>query len=290
MAPPTDMGSTPRSRASPSSCGAVGDLPGLVRAVKEAWTGDGSVEHLIDSAAFDVSSREFTRLITACRGPRQWRKAIEILEFVKRRGAAGGVHMNFFVYSAAISVCCRSGRVKEALGLLEEMKNAAATDSSMAPDSVVYKLLVAACMRNGKHRQVVGLFWECVDLGLEQDDQTLQHTLKALIHLKDWKVALDVLDKLHSRWKCLRVEEYNEFIACCRADGRLEVVTELLLTMQMVGVLPNVETCNLVFLSILEAGHLDLGLEFVETVSSCDSFSNPKAVQACQKACRTCSR
>lgn len=279
------MGSNPRLTLPHGPLGCTQDLPELVRAVKDALTGDGSVESLIDSATFEVSSREFTRLITACRSPRQWRKAIEILDIVKRRNAAGLVHMNFFAYSAAISVCCRSGRVKEGLKLLREMENAASQDSSLAPDSVVYKLLVACCMKARKYRQAVDLCWECFNAGLEPDDQSLQHALKALIYLKKWKMAGDVLDKLHARQRYLPVEDYNVFIAGCHADGNLTVITEVLLTMQMVGVSPDAHTCELVLLSIIEAGFPEMGLEFLGGVLSCGIHVAPEAFEACWKSC-----
>lgn len=240
------------------------DLPGLVRAMKSALPGDGSIETLIDSATFDITSREFTRLITACRSPKQWRKAIEILEVAKRMDPSSCAHSNFFTYSAAISVCCKSGRLKEGLRLLREMKDASANNPSLAPDSVVYRLLVACCMKHGKDRQAVDSFWECVHAGLEPDDQTLQHALKALTHLKEWRMAGDVLDKLHGRRGGLPLQQYSKFIEACCADGNLQMATEVLLTMQMVGVSPDVQICGIMLLAFRAAGLHDMLTQFQE--------------------------
>lgn len=249
-----------------SSAEPVEDLAGLVRAMKTALPGDGSIETLIDSATFDITSREFTRLITACRSPKQWRKAIEILEVAKRTDASNCVHSNFFTYSAAISVCCKSGRLKEGLRLLEEMKGAAEDNPSLAPDSVVYRLLVACCMKHGKHRQAVDCFWECVRAGLEPDDQTLQHALRALVGVKDWEAALEVLDKLHGRRGELPLQEYSKMITAACADVRLEVATEVLLSMQMVGVEPDMQICGIMLLAIRAAGLHDMWACFQEEV------------------------
>lgn len=242
----------------------VEDLPGLVKAMKSALPGDGSIESLIDSATFDITSREFTRLITACRSPKQWRKAIEILEVAKRMDPTSSSHSNFFTYSAAISVCCKSGRLKEGLRLLKEMKEASMENPSLAPDSVVYRLLVACCMKHGKHRQAVDCFWECICTGLEPDDQTLQHALKAMIGLKEWSMAGDVLDKLHGRRGGLPLQEYTKFITACCADGNLQMATEVLLTMQMVGVSPDMQICGIMLLAIRAAGLQDLWTQFQE--------------------------
>lgn len=247
----------------------IADLPGLMKAVKAALPGDGTIEAMVDSAPFEISSREFTRMITACKGLKQWKKALEILEVAKQKHMSGCPQPNIFTYSAVISVCCRSGRLQEGLRLLDEMKSAAKANSALAPDSIVYRLLVGCCLKLGRYNQVVDLYQECVDAGLEPDDHTLQHVLNALIYLKEWKNAADVMDMLHVRRGCLPVQQYNVFIeACCNVDN-LEMATEVLLTMQMLGVSPNVHTCRHIVQAIEAAGLPELGVQFVKDAQSC---------------------
>lgn len=248
---------------------AIEDLPGLMKVVKAALPGDGAIEAAVSAVPFEISSREYTRMITACKGLKQWKKAMEILEVAKRKRMLGSPQPNIFTYSAVISVCCRSGRLREGLKLLDEMKCSAVENGSLAPDSIVYRLLVGCCLKQGKYSRAFELYQECMRTGLEPDDHTLQHILNALIFMKDWKQAADIMDMLHVRRGCLPVQQYNVFIDACCTDNNLEMATEVLLTMQMLGVSPNVHTCRYIVQATESAGLPELGVRFVKDAQSC---------------------
>lgn len=244
-------------------------LRGLIQAVKAAPCGTGAVSEAIKAATFEISDRDVTRLIMACRNLKQWRKAIEVLDAARQgNGLVGTVQPNFFTYSAAISVCCKCRRLMEAMELLEEMKEAGRIDPNFYPDSVVYRLLISCSAKEGRPNKVLELHQDMIASGIEPDDQTLLLVLTALIEVREWRGAADILDRIHARQEVLPLDRYTQFIAACAKDGNLQMATEVFLTMQMVGLEPDARTCHHIMHAIEEAQHPGLGIQLVEDTMS----------------------
>lgn len=242
----------------------LGSLSVLTHAVKVAEAGNGEVTKLIESASFKVTPRALSRLIMACRNAKQWQKALEILRAARDRDISTGEPPNFFTFSAAVSVCCKSRRVPESLWLLSEMKEAALDDPSLAPDSIVYRLVILCCVREGRHDEAIQLYMEMSEEGIEADDQTLDHVLSAWLAKKEWLMAVEVLHKIHSRCRVLPLVRYNHLLEACAADGDLDMTTEVFLTMQVVGVVPDASTYHHIMQGIEVAGSPQMALELLE--------------------------
>lgn len=268
--PVPDMGSCQ------AAIGSLDSLPMLAEAVKTASLGDGSIKLLIDSASFEVCPRGLTRLIMACRNSRQWGKALEILDVVRSGKLAMVPKPNFFAYSATISVCCKAGRAVEALQLLEDMNIAAKGDPSLAPDSVVYRLIISCCVKTQRYKAAFNMFRDMSDEGIEPDDQTLGHLLTAFASRKEWKVAMDLIDRVHGRSTALPLSQYNKTIAAMAADRELNAATEVFLMMQMMDVDPDVDTYQHLIHAIEHAKVPVYGIEMLESMQGCSFFASPK--------------
>lgn len=268
-------------------------FPTLLSAIKDAHVGTGEVRQVIESASFKVCSRDITRLITSCKSLKQWEKAIEILDVTKQgHGTPTNVSRpNFFTYSAAISVCCKTGRLMEADQLLEEMKVAAGYDPSLSPDRVVYRMLVSCCAKADRAERVLGLYKEMERLGVDADEQTMQHVLTAQINVKELGAASVMIDRMHEGGKEISSKQYVHFIAACSEVGNLEMAIELFLIIQMQGVEPCQHICHYLMEAIeaaclptmgvqllqemLEAGipvHMGTFVSLVRAVSSSNMF------------------
>lgn len=250
---------------SPPDVIAMEDVSVLLTVIRKASAGTGEVRQALWSAKFGVSARDLTRLISSCKGPKDWEKAIEILE-VARNGNQDNIDIvkpNFFSYSAAISVCCKSRRLDEAIGLLEEMKLAGVNDSSLMPDTVIYRMLISCCSKEDRMGQVLGLYADMERQGVVADRQTLMPVLGALIVEREWNRAADTLDRIHQDGDALPVTWYNDFIAGCAQDGNLNMSIEVFLMMQMMTVEPTACTFYYLMQAIELAQHPAMGIDLV---------------------------
>lgn len=251
------------------------DLTQLTKAVKAAATGTGAVARIMDSASFKLCPRGLTRVIMGCRNSRQWAKAMEILQLA-RDGTAGLPKPNFFAFSAAISVCCRSRRVSETIFLLREMSRSAAQDPSLAPDSVVYRLVVSCCVKEGDHVKALEVFGEMSEGGIMADDQTLVLVLKALTATKQWERAVEVMDGVHGRGRVLSIQQYNQIIGACIMDGDVDNAIEVFLMMQMVGVDVDTYTCDHIMTGMHVAQCPHMALDFLDSMQKCGQTVLPR--------------
>lgn len=247
----------------------LSNISELRKAVKEAEKGTGSVRKAIQSARFFISGREFTGLIRACRNSKQWEKALEILETVRLEDSSVGESTSFYTFSATISVCSKSGRLREAMWLLNEMKAAGTKDPSLKPDAAVYRLILLCCVRQGDCKTAVDILDEMFLGGLETDEETLKRVLLGLVQGGSWQHALWLLDELHARGETLPTEHYSDFIRCSVEKDNLTIATEVFIMMQMAGVKPNACICHHIVLGILVSGDLEFALQFVKEMHAC---------------------
>lgn len=237
----------------------------LLTAIRNASAGTGEVRQALWSAKFGISARDLTRLISSCKGPKDWKKALEILE-VARNGNQARIDVvkpNFFTYSAAISVCCKSRRLDEGMGLLEDMKSAGLEDQSLMPDTVIYRMLMSCCAKEGRMDQVLELHADMQGLEVVADRQTLMAVLGALIVKREWVSAVEILDKIHEDGEALPVTWYNDFIAGCAQDCNLSISIEVFLMMQMMLVEPNACTFYHLMQAIELAQYPVMGIDLI---------------------------
>lgn len=196
-----------------------------------------------------------------------------------------GARPNFFTFSATISVCSKSRRLSETLWLFNEMKAAAETDSSCRPDGVVYRLVIMCCHQESKLNEIVQLYLEMTKEGIETDDQTLQHVLSSCMEDKAWKVAIDVLDKLHSRDITLSTGQYASLISLCVAEGDMDSAIEVFLMMQMMEVKPDASCCHSAMSSIKWLGDPCVGIQLLQDMNYCDIAILPETYACILKTC-----
>lgn len=241
-------------------------LCSIRHAVKMATAGTGEVGEIIKSAECAVPPKEFTKMIRTCRDTQDWQKALDILDVARSEDSEEGSPLNFFTLSATISVCCKSGRVSEALSLLEEMKVRGEKDAAYRPTSAVYRLVIMSCVKGGQLGKSMSIFEEMLQRGVHPDDDTLVHVLSAMIEEQQWEMGVRTMDRVHGRGTAFTVEQYNYFISSCAVEGNLDTVTEVLIMMQMAGVEPNSLTCHHVILSAEKSGRTPTGVEFLHNV------------------------
>lgn len=207
------------------------------------------------------------------------------VQVVRQEDLDVGARPNFFTFSATISVCSKSRRLAETLWLFSEMKAAAQTDCSCRPDGVVYRLVIMCCHQESKFEEIVELYIEMSKEGIETDDQTLEHVLSSCMEEKAWRVAMDVLDKLHSRDITLSTGQYASLIRLCVAEGDMNSAIEVFIMMQMMDVMPDASCCHSAMSSIKWLGDPCVGIQLLRDMNQCDISILPETYACILKQC-----
>lgn len=260
------------------------DFGALKSKIKRTEWGTGRVAQIITSSSYPVTVRDFTLLIMGCKKQCEWLKALEIFDVLRRVGAGelkllgrAAEHApapNFYSYSAVVSVCCKTGALPAALSLLCLMKQEAQKDESLAPDETTYRQLITAAKRWRNMELVLVLFEEAKLRGLEVDQHCLRCCLEASMGLGRWSQALDIVDKLvHcGSEEGLSGEElqsqFLDIVRGCGDSGEMNLIVEVLLTMQVLGLEPGVEVLTAVMLAAERAEDVKFGMELYQEL--CD--------------------
>lgn len=98
-----------------------------------AKAGTSEVARAIESCTFKPREQAFTALIDLAGRMRDWRKALEVFESMKK---IRGVRPNKYTYSALIAACSSSGEWERALEVFGAMQKAARSDPHCRPNQV----------------------------------------------------------------------------------------------------------------------------------------------------------
>lgn len=195
------------------------DMPSLRAKLKKAKPGTGEVRRAIESCTFDIGERGFTMLIATFGKSGPWKKALEVFETMSGPVmAARGIRPNAYSYSAIISVCCGAKASSKALGLYNEMK-AFNPSATLKPSALIYGCLIPECSRASCFHTVVELYQEMQAFGFQGSDATLLCVLEAMLVLKKWLMAADVLDMLQLRGFVVPQKSYKDLYRACAETG-----------------------------------------------------------------------
>ena len=134
--------STPRSTRVADNVveGGAADMDQLKAAILAADTGTGAVAQIIQAARFTPRHNAFTILLQVASRSRQPEKAVEIFAAMQ---AVGGIAPNTFSYSALISALAKVGNWQEAEVYFKDLREKAAVDPNMRPNTVTYAAMIS---------------------------------------------------------------------------------------------------------------------------------------------------
>lgn len=212
------------------------DMDTLKRAVAAAKTGVGEVARVVEGCTFKPREQAFTALINMCGQVRDWRKAVEVFEAMKR---VRGVRPNTYTYSALIAACSNAGEWQRALELFQVMELAAKCDPNCEPNEVTYSSLITACERGGVYDKALEVYDAMLKVGIPGDHISFSSALSACEKSGNMARAKEILQDMHNRGFVASQTIYKEIMLDYAENGDWDRALDMCLTMQMVGQDPN---------------------------------------------------
>lgn len=141
-----------------------------------------------------------TSAIAACVTEGAWEQATDWLTDV--RMANGGGLPSAAAYAAAANACARAGQGVRARALVAELEsggNGGGNGEAQRPTLECYNAVVLGCAMTGDMKGAVEtLKVEVPKAGLKPDTEGFNHVIQGYAKLKDWRMALTLLDEQRS--------------------------------------------------------------------------------------------
>ena len=114
------------------------------------WREGVGLLHLLEEEDLETvaAKKVFTQAIQACGRAQRWRQALAVLDRMRQRSEPDA-----FAYNAALSACARAGQVEPMLAVLRNM-----SANGCAPDKVSYTIAMDGCARAGLTSTAIRLF------------------------------------------------------------------------------------------------------------------------------------
>lgn len=239
------------------------DMDTLKSQIVNAKAGTGEVGHAIESCTFKPREQAFTALIDLSGRMRDWRKAVEVFESMKK---IRGVRPNKYTYSALIAACSSSGEWERALEVFGAMQKAARSDPNCRPNQVTYGALISACERGGMHDVALQKFEEMREAGIRPDQVTYTSVLCSCEKSAKWDEAAAIIEEAHSRGFVAPPSVYYELMLHYSELRDYNCALELFLTMQMAEVEPDVHTCRALMSALCAGDQHTMALDLLNSM------------------------
>lgn len=239
------------------------DMDTLKSQIVNAKAGTSEVARAIESCTFKPREQAFTALIDLAGRMRDWRKALEVFESMKK---IRGVRPNKYTYSALIAACSSSGEWERALEVFGAMQRAARSDPHCRPNQVTYGALISACERGGMHDVALEKFHEMRELGIRPDQVTYTSVLCSCEKSLKWDEAAEIIEEAHSKGFVAPPSVYYELLLHYAEKADYVPALDLFITMQMADVDPDVHTCRALMSALCNAGQDTMALDLLNSM------------------------
>lgn len=157
-------------------------------------TPDTQVRALDPPPSTSVLTGILTSAIAACVSEGAWEKATDWLTDV--RMANGGGLPSPAAYAAAANACARAGQGVRARSLISELESRGKGVPARRPTVECYNAVVLGCAMTGDMKGALQtLKVDVPRAGLKPDTQGFNHAIQGYAKLKDWRMALALLDE-----------------------------------------------------------------------------------------------
>jgi len=112
-------------------------------------------------------------LLDGCINDNQVERAAGVVELMQREGCL----MNTVLFTTLIKGFARASQVDKAMGIYEQMR----ADHSMAPDLITYSILIKANCDSGRLEEALKLLQSMLDLGLNPDEVVFNNLLAGCV-------------------------------------------------------------------------------------------------------------
>eukprot|EP00752_Nemacystus_decipiens_P010169 g9062.t1 len=191
-----------------------------------------------DGVPWDVVS--YNTAILACDKLEDAGRAVQLLQQAKKNGVVPDV----FSYNTVLSALGHSCLWQEAAKIFEEMH-----DAGVVPSLMTYNTLISGCVRAEAPHEALAVFNLMEEKSIKRDQYSYAGALHASMHLRDYKLALDLLEEMVEVGKPANAEGYATGIRTCARCGKVDEALYLYATQLRMSVVP----CKVTYKALIEA-------------------------------------
>ncbi|CBJ48529.1 conserved unknown protein [Ectocarpus siliculosus] len=173
----------------------------------------------------------YNHVIRACGAAGGTEFVLALLQEMHRRG----VPPDAASYSGAIIACDLAGMWREAVGLLDDMRE----KTGVEPDLVCYNCAVKACGSSGEFEQALSIVETMGERGVAPDESTYSNAITACGNAGKAKRAVGLLQAMKDDGVPAGLVAHNAAIGACDKAGEFSLVLSVLKDMRSAGIRPD---------------------------------------------------
>lgn len=215
----------------------------------------------IERAEFPLNLFIYNAALTACAKSKKWKEALQLLENMRENV----IYPDVRTYTAAIDACSKGGRWEKAVSLLEQMQ----TIDGVEPDIICYTAVIDALGRGMEPDKAIALLEKMHDKGLEPGIRTYTAALDACNRSGRWIQALDLLRDLRENRNIK--PDVKAFTVVCESlakGGQYQQALAILEDMRATGVEPNEVTYASVICACQKAGNWEKAIALLDEMKT----------------------
>ncbi|CAM9870079.1 unnamed protein product [Scytosiphon promiscuus] len=201
---------------------AVSGIPGKTGKAGKEWGGEGGSTGLVQA---------YNHVIRVCGDAGGTQLALALLDEMHRRG----VTPDAASYSGAIIACDLAGMWREAVGLLDDMRQKTGTE----PDLVCYNCAIKACGSSGELEQALRVMETMRARGVAPDEVTYSSAITACGNAGEAKRAIALLQAMKDDGVAAGLIAHNAAIGACDKGGEWSLALSVLKEMRAAEVRPD---------------------------------------------------
>ncbi|CAM9221077.1 unnamed protein product [Ectocarpus fasciculatus] len=194
-------------------------------------SGGGDADWGPDGGSSSGLVQAYNHVIRACGAAGGTEFVLALLQEMHRRG----VPPDAASYSGAIIACDLAGMWREAVGLLDDMRE----KTGIEPDLVCYNCAVKACGSSGEFEQALSVVETMRERGVAPDESTYSNAITACGNAGEAKRAIGLLQAMKDDGVPAGLVAHNAAIGACDKAGECSLVLSVLKDMRSAGIRPD---------------------------------------------------
>mmetsp|Transcript_71865 Transcript_71865/g.199435 ORF Transcript_71865/g.199435 Transcript_71865/m.199435 type:complete len:652 (+) Transcript_71865:129-2084(+) len=189
----------------------------------------------------------YNTLLDACARCNEMGRVSKLLEDM----VGQGIQPNLISYSAIIKGYCYTGRLEQALKVLDEMRSG----TTIRPDEHTYNTLINGCAREGLYDKGVALLEEMCEGGISPTNFTLTVLVKLAGRSRRLESAFELCEQMSQKYSIrLNVHVYDALVQACCQQRDIRRAIEVTRRMVQEGIRTDVRTHTLLLQACVQCG------------------------------------
>jgi pentatricopeptide repeat protein len=225
-----------------------------------------------------LNVRDYTTMIGSLRRVKKFKKALELLADMQRRG----ITPNEITYSSVMGILASAGRWREALDMLVIIKEA----SPSGPDASSYTSAMIACLKGNQWSTALDLFEEVCETRIQITEGMYTAVISAYEKAGQWRKTLELLREMKMQGITPSVFTYNSAIFSTKKDKQWMEAGMLLGEMRKDGLTPDRNSYHAAMATCEAAGQYQAVMDIFEEMHQLGCPASRQSYLYVTRACK----